>query len=63
MTEIIRGVSVEMARHNGHVIVSTIHNNQYVHRQYIGFTKREAVAEFKRELRELDNQIIREVRS
>lgn len=54
-------IAVEKVRHNGHIVVSTIHNDQYVHRQYIGYTKREAVAEFKRELRELDNQIIREV--
>ena len=54
-------ITVEMVRHNGHIIVSTIHNNQYVHRQYVGYTKREAVAEFKRELRELDSEIIREV--
>jgi len=50
----MRGVKIttEKVRHNGHLICSAIVGDQYMKQQYIGYTKKEAEAEFRDYLRE-----------
>ena len=44
-------ITVERVPHNGYLIVSTIHKGYRVKRTYIGYTKREAIKLFKKELK------------
>jgi hypothetical protein len=40
-------VTIERVAHNGHLIASTIHDNQLVHQTYIDYSEEEAVELFR----------------
>lgn len=44
---------MSIERKNGGYLIATIHNGYRVHRFYIGYTRREAVALFRQYLRSL----------
>lgn len=41
--------------HDGSLIISDMVNGQYIDRVYQGYTRREAIAKFKKEMKEMSN--------
>ena len=48
-------MTVEKIKHNGHLVISDIVNNQYISEMYIGYSVKDAKRAFKNKIREINN--------